>query len=99
MAIDGDWNIVVNSPMGKQESKLSFQSDGSALTGTAVAPGGQTGAISNGTIEADTVKWSAAITSPFPMTLEFTGKLAGDSLDGTVKAGSFGSFPFTGVRG
>ena len=44
------------------------------------------------------MKWSASITSPFPMTLEFTGKLAGESLDGSVKAGSFGSFPFTGVR-
>jgi len=97
MAIDGDWNIAVNSPMGKQESKLSFQSDGSTITGTASAQG-QTQAISNGTIDGDTVKWSASITTPFPMTLEFTGTLAGDSLDGSVKAGSFGSFPFTGVR-
>jgi hypothetical protein len=98
MAIDGDWNITVNSPMGKQESKISFKSDGSTLTGAASQPGGQSQPIANGSIEGDTVKWSASITSPFPMTLEFTGKLAGESLDGSVKAGSFGSFPFTGVR-
>ncbi len=97
MAIDGDWNIAVNSPMGKQESKLSFTSDGSTLTGSATAQG-QTQPISNGTIEGDAVKWSASITTPFPMTLEFTGTLAGDSLNGNVKAGSFGSFPFTGTR-
>ncbi len=97
MAIDGDWNITVNSPMGKQESKLSFASNGSEVTGTAAAQG-QTTAISDGKIDGDKVTWKAAITSPMPMTLEFTGTLAGDSLDGSVKAGAFGSFPFTGVR-
>jgi len=98
MAIDGDWNITVNSPMGKQESKLSFASNGSEVTGTAAAQG-QTSPITDGKIDGDKVTWKAAITSPMPMTLEFTGTLAGDSLDGSVKAGAFGSFPFTGVRG
>jgi hypothetical protein len=97
MAIDGDWNIVVNSPMGKQESKMTLQANGSELTGTATAQG-QTGQISNGKIDGDNVSWSAAITSPFPMTLEFTGTLAGDSLSGNVKAGAFGSFPWTGTK-
>ena len=97
MAIDGDWNIAVNSPMGKQESKITFASDGSTLTGTQSAQGNSQ-PVNNGKIDGDTVTWSASITTPFPMTLEFTGTLAGDSLDGSVKAGSFGSFPFTGVR-
>lgn len=97
-AIDGDWNIAVNSPMGKQESKMTFQSNGSELTGTASAQG-QSQPISNGKIDGDNVSWSAAITTPFPMTLEFTGTLAGDSMSGNVKAGSFGSFPWTGTKG
>jgi hypothetical protein len=33
-----------------------------------------------------------------PMTLDFNGTVDGDKLTGTVKAGSFGSFPFTGTR-
>ena len=49
-------------------------------------------------VEGDTLTWSNSITSPFPMTLEFTGKVDGDALAGTVKAGSFGSFPFSGGR-
>jgi hypothetical protein len=32
------------------------------------------------------------------MTLEFNGKVEGDTLNGNVKAGAFGSFPFTGTR-
>ena len=51
-----------------------------------------------GVHDGDTVTWSNSITTPFPMTLEFTGKLDGDTLNGSVKAGSFGSFPFTGSR-
>ena len=96
--IDGIWNIVVNSPMGKQESKVTLQSDGGALTGTGEAQG-QSSPISNGKIEGDKATWSANITTPFPMTLEFDGKLDGDALNGNVKAGAFGSFPFTGTRG
>ncbi len=97
MAIDGTWNIAVNSPMGKQESVLTFASSGSDLTGSAAAQG-QSTPITDGKIDGDKVSWKASITTPFPMTLEFTGTLAGDSLDGSVKAGAFGSFPFTGVR-
>lgn len=97
MAIDGDWNIAVNSPMGKQESKLSFVSNGSELTGTASAQG-QSQPISNGKIDGNAVSWSASITTPFPMTLEFTGTIDGDSMSGNVKAGSFGSFPWTGAK-
>ncbi len=96
--IDGTWNIVVNSPMGKQESKITLQSDGGTLTGTGEAQGASQ-PISNGKIDGDKATWSASITSPFPMTLEFDGTLAGDTLNGNVKAGAFGSFPFTGTRG
>jgi hypothetical protein len=96
--IDGIWNIVVNSPMGKQESKITLQSDGATLTGTGEAQGASA-PISNGRIEGDKATWSATVTSPFPMTLEFDGTLAGDTLNGNVKAGAFGSFPFTGTRG
>jgi hypothetical protein len=33
-----------------------------------------------------------------PMTLEFSGAVDGDAIKGSVKAGSFGSFPFSGAR-
>ena len=97
MSVDGTWNVTVNSPMGAQPSTLTVTADGGALTGTQSAQG-NTQPIANGKIDGDTVTWSNSITTPFPMTLEFTGKLDGDTLNGNVKAGSFGSFPFTGKR-
>jgi hypothetical protein len=98
MSVDGTWKITVNSPMGKQESKLEVRIDGGALVGTQSGQGGSN-AIANGKVDGDKVNWSTSITTPFPMTLEFSGVLAGDALNGKVKAGSFGEFEFTGSRG
>ncbi len=33
-----------------------------------------------------------------PLTLEFTGKVAGDGISGEMGIGPMGSFPFTGTR-
>ena len=97
MSIDGTWNVVVKSPMGDQPSTITFKADGATLTGSASVQGA-TNDIANGKVDGDNVSWSNTITTPFPMTLEFSGAVAGDTLNGSVKAGSFGSFPFTGAR-
>lgn len=97
MSVAGAWNITVNSPMGAQKSTLNFTlSDG-------VLSGNQSGAqgaaeIIDGKVEGDNVSWKSQITTPFPMTLEFSGAVDGDKISGNVKAGAFGSFPFSGER-
>jgi hypothetical protein len=97
MAIDGKYEIVVQSPMGAQPSTLEIKADGGALTGTQSAQG-RSQPITNGKADGNIVSWSNAITTPFPMTLEFTGTVDGDAISGNVKAGAFGSFPFSGKR-
>ena len=98
MSVDGLWNITVNSPMGPQKSTLSFKSGGSQLTGTATGAQGAR-EIADGKVDGDAVSWKLSVTTPMPMTLEFTGAIDGDKIAGTVKAGSFGTFPFSGDRG
>ena len=34
MAVDGKWEIVINSPMGAQKATLDLATDGATLTGT-----------------------------------------------------------------
>ena len=97
MAVDGKWEIVINSPMGAQKATLDLKADGATLSGTQSAAQGS-GPLENGKVDGDAVSWSAKITSPMPMTLEFTGKVDGDKLAGSVKAGAFGSFPFNGSK-
>jgi hypothetical protein len=97
MAADGKWEIVINSPLGAQKATLDIATDGASLTGTQTAAQGS-GPLENGKVDGDTLTWSAKISSPMPLTLDFTGTLDGDKLSGSVKAGSFGSFPFAGSR-
>ena len=97
MAVDGKWEIVINSPLGAQKASLDIATDGTALTGTQQAAQGS-GPLENGKVDGNAVSWSAKITSPMPLTLDFTGTVDGDKLAGSVKAGAFGSFPFNGNR-
>ncbi|HEY5204148.1 MAG TPA: hypothetical protein VIJ63_06070 [Roseiarcus sp.] len=96
MSVDGAWKTTINSPMGVQEGELNIASSGDSFSGTMKGRMGEQ-AIS-GKVDGDTLTWSASITTPFPMTLEFTVTVSGDSMSGSVKAGAFGSSPLTGVR-
>lgn len=97
MAVDGKWEITINSPLGAQKATLDLATDGGTLTGTQTAAQGS-GPLENGKVDGDNLSWSAKISSPMPLTLDFSGAVEGDKLSGSVKAGAFGSFPFTGNR-
>jgi hypothetical protein len=97
MSIDGTWTIVVESPMGEQKSTVELKIDGNALTGTSHGPNGDA-PIADGKADGNDVSWKLDITQPMPMTLEVSGTVDGNSIAGRVKAGMFGSFPFTGTR-
>src|SRR5256885_6893262 len=97
MAIDGKWEITINSPMGAQKAALDVKAEGDSLTGTQTAQGNSQ-ALANGKVNGSNLSWSANITSPMPMTLDFTGTVEGEKISGSVKAGAFGSFPFTGSK-
>jgi hypothetical protein len=96
-SIDGTWNTVTKSPMGDQQATLTITSSGDTLTGT-FAGGMGTTEIKDGKLEGDTATWAMDITVPMPMTLTAKATVDGDTLDGTVTAGAFGSFPFSGTR-
>jgi hypothetical protein len=83
--------------MGAQKSVLDLKADGGALSGSGTTPQGAQ-PITNGKIAGNEVSWDFAITTPMPMTLGFAGTLEGDKISGKVKAGAFGSFPFSGER-
>ena len=45
-----------------------------------------------------TVTWTMQISKPMPLTLSCRATVTGDTLEGKVKAGIFGSFPIAGIR-
>src|SRR6267142_4579857 len=97
MAVDGNWNLVMSTPMGERDATLSLKSSGGALTGTQGAEGNST-EIFDGTVDGDDVAWKVSITNPMPLTLAFTGTVSGDAISGEMGIGPMGSFPFTGTR-
>ena len=97
MAVDGNWNITMSTPMGDRQTTLSLKSAAGALTGTQEAEG-NSAEIFDGKTSGDDVFWKVSITNPMPLTLEFTGKVSGDSISGEMGLGPMGSFPFTGTR-
>ena len=97
MAVDGNWDLVMTTPMGDRNATLSLKSAGNTLTGTQGADGNST-EIFDGTVNGDDVAWKVSITNPMPLTLEFIGKVSGDNMTGEMGIGPMGSFPFTGTR-
>lgn len=95
--IDGSWDTLVKSPMGDQKATLTITSSGDSFTGQYSGAMGNT-EIKNGRIDGDTLSWSLDITVPMPMTLTAEATIDGDTLNGQVTAGAFGSFPMTGSR-
>jgi hypothetical protein len=97
MAVDGNWNLVMSTPMGERKAVLSLKNAGGTLTGTQGADG-NSAEIFDGTAKGDDVAWKVSITNPMSLTLEFSGKVSGDSMSGEMGIGPMGSFSFTGTR-
>jgi hypothetical protein len=97
MAVDGNWNISVETPIGTQAATLTLSTDGGALSGTQGADG-KSATITDGKVDGNKVSWKVAITNPMPLTLEFEGTVEGDKISGHANAGAFGAMPFSGTR-
>ena len=97
MTADGNWNLVVSTPMGERHGSLSLKTEGTIVKGSQMADANST-EIFDGTIKGNEISWKVSITDPMPMTLEFTGTIDGDGIAGTVKLGEFGNSSFSGIR-
>ena len=98
MAVDGTFQLEIDTPMGKQESKLSLKTAGNKLSGSMESPFG-TLDFKDGSVKGNDVSWSMEISSPMGnMKLDYKGKVAGNEISGEVKAGDFGTSPFRGKR-
>ena len=95
--VDGEWDVVTRSPIGDQRAVLTVHSDGDTFTGTMASPLGALD-VNDGRVEGDTLIWTMDMKAPFPMLLTCKATISGDSLEGGVTAGAFGTSPITGTR-
>lgn len=98
MAIDGTWNLKMQTPMGERPVTVRLAAAGGALSGAMVGAAGEQ-AIFDGTTDGTAVKWSVMFAGAMgEMKLDFSGAVNGDAISGTVQFGAFGSGTFTGAK-
>jgi carbon-monoxide dehydrogenase large subunit len=94
--VDGDWKMVLSTPMGPQEMKGHFETAGQALSGYLSATEGQQ--AFTGTVEGSRVKFDLKVEKPMKITLKYDLLVEGNKISGKVKMGIFGSAKLTGER-
>jgi aerobic carbon-monoxide dehydrogenase large subunit len=94
--IDGDWKMVLATPVGPQEMRGHFESDGGLLSGYLNSEQGQQ--AFTGSVEGNRIKFDLKVDKPMKITLKYDIEVAGDRLIGKVKMGIFGSAKLTGER-
>jgi hypothetical protein len=97
MSADGTWKLTMQTPIGERKSTLVLSSAGAALTGKLTGEEGNSTDIFDGKASGGKVAFKAAIKSPMPLTLEFSGTVDGNKISGTVSA-PVGSWGFSGDR-
>jgi hypothetical protein len=97
MSADGTWKIVLSTPIGDRKATLTLATAG-GLTGTMTGDEGNSTQIFDGAASGDSVSFKAAVQNPMPLTLQFTGKIDGSKITGSVSASGVGSFPFSGAK-
>lgn len=96
-SVAGEWDGSFNTPGGARPFKLTFVVDGEKLTGTAKRPTGDVPIT--GTIKGDAINFSYTISyGGNDLTLIYSGKVAGDSMSGTVSFGGNAEESWTAKR-
>lgn len=95
--IVGTWNLVLDTPMGKQEPTFTVVQTEGALSGKFVSPQGEL-AVPAITDTDGQIAFDMNIDAAGQqLLLKFTGAVDGDSLTGSF-ASDFGDMPVTGTR-
>lgn len=94
--VDGDWKMVLSTPVGPQEMMGHFETDGDNLTGYLSAAEGQMDFT--GIVEGDTLKFDLKVQKPMKITLKYTLTITGDKIAGKCKMGIMGSAKVKGER-
>jgi hypothetical protein len=93
----GDWELAMTTPQGTTTVALSLKVDGDKVTGQMSNAMGPVAVAGTTAGEALTLNADINIQG-MALTFVIAGKVIGDTMDGSVKVGDFGEFPFTGKR-
>ncbi len=98
MSVAGTWDLVINSPLGKQDASVDFTEEDGKLGGTFHNRSQKVSTeILDGSVSGSELTWQVHL-QRMKMTLTFTTTVSDDTMSGKVKAGLFGAFDVSGHR-
>ena len=94
----GEWALVIRTPQGDTNARLSLRKEGDQLVGTLNSPQGTTD-IRNVKLTGNELRFSSSVPiQSDTVEITVTGTIEGDTMRGVVVVPSLGSFEFTGTR-
>jgi hypothetical protein len=95
--LSGSWVLTTTSQMGTQDSDMTVKQTGSALAGTLTS---QMGSVDyTGSVDGSAVAFTFTIPAGgSDLKCDYTGTVAGDTMQGKAVFGSFGEGTFTAKR-
>jgi hypothetical protein len=97
MAIAGSYTVEIETPMGSMTGKLTLTVDNNSIRGICSTRMGDQ-PITGTLISDHEITFSTRLNLIGQINVTGIGRLNGDEISGYVTAGSFGSFPFKGVK-
>lgn len=99
MSVEGTWNLLIDTPIGRQSANLTLSSVDGSLRGVAHDPRhGEEIELTDLVRHGDRLTWAQRITKPMRLNLIFDVTVTGDELTGHAKAGRLPSSRVTGRR-
>jgi len=97
MAVNGTYNIIAESPIGKQKGLITYHTHGDVLMGTADVMG-ETFKITDGKVDGDRFYHTIIMKTPMgKLKGKVIGKVEGDTVSGTFTL-PIGKINFSGNR-
>ncbi|MDH6285394.1 hypothetical protein ACNJ7E_06005 [Rhodococcus sp. NM-2] len=97
MSVDGTWNVVIATPIGKQRVELTFVTQDGELRGIARGAAEEV-PLTDLTLDGNRLTWSQSITKPLRLHLQFDVLVEGDEMTGKSTAGRLPSSKVSGRR-
>lgn len=99
-AITGSWSYTTETPQGSGTGRVSLKDEGGSITGTISSSyNDQTAEIKDASLDGNMLTFYYSMNAGgTEIKIDVVLKVEGDSFEGTLTAGQFGSFPMKGAK-
>lgn len=97
MSYEGNWDITIATPIGKQAVALRLTERAGEVTGVATQ-GEEAVPLIDPRRDGERLTWSQNVTKPMRLSIAFDVLIEGDTLSGTAKPGILPSVKVSGHR-